>query len=302
MRGLKWTRRATRKIAEELNCLGIAVGATTVGRLLKQMGFSLRVNHKRLESGNRNPPPRHVRNRQFLYIGKKREEFTSRGYPVISIDAKKKEKVGNFRNGGKSWEKKPYEVLDHDFPSDAKGQAVPYGIYDPARNLGFVAVGTSCETPALAIDAITWWWKNYGRKMYRRAQELLILADCGGSNSARARGWKYHLQKDFCNPCRLKVTVCHYSPGASKWNPIEHRLFSEISKNWAGKPLETYGTVLNYIRTTKTSHGLKVYACLLRKKYADGEKISDREMKKLALTRHKVLPQWNYTVTPTSKL
>lgn len=299
MRGLKWTRRATRKIARELRRLGISLGATTVGRLLKKMGFSLRVNHKRLESGNRNPPPRRVRNRQFVYLGRKREEFTARGAPVISLDAKKKEKVGNFRNAGRSWEQKPYEVLDHDFRSDAKGLAIPYGIYDPARNQGFVAVGTSCETAVFAVDALTWWWKVYGQRMYPRAQELLILSDCGGSNSARAHGWKYHLQREFCNPFGLRVTLCHYPPGASKWNPIEHRLFSEISNNWAGKPLTSYETVLKYIRRTKTSGGLKVKACLLRKKYAKGERVPKDEMAKIKLTRHKTLPQWNYTLTPS---
>lgn len=299
MRGLKWTRRATRKIARELRRLRIPIGATTVGRLLKRMGFSLRVNHKRLESGNPNPPPRRVRNRQFVYIGKKREEFAARGSPVISIDAKKKEMVGNFRNGGRSWEQKPYEVMDHDFRSDAEGMAIPYGIYDPARNQGFVAVGTSCETSAFAVDALTWWWKVYGQRTYPQAQKLLILADCGGSNSARSRGWKYYLQHEFCNPFGLQVTLCHYPPGASKWNPIEHRLFSEISKNWAGKPLASYETVLNYIRTTTTSSGLKVRACLLRGKYAKGEKVSTGEMAKLELTRHKTLPQWNYTLTPS---
>jgi hypothetical protein len=299
MHGLKWTRRATRKIARELRRMRISVGANTVSRLLKRMGFSLRINHKRLESGNPNPPPRRVRNRQFLYIRKKREEFTSRGLPVISADAKKKEKVGNFRNAGKSWEKEAYEVMDHDFPSDAKGMAIPYGIYDPARNQGFVAVGTSCETPAFAVDAITLWWKNYGQRMYARANELLILADSGGGNSARARGWKFHLQHQLCNPFGLQVTVCHFPPGASKWNPIEHRLFSEISKNWEGKPLESYETILKYIRTTETLSGLKVRACLLRKKYAKGEEVSKGEMQELVLTRHKTLPQWNYTLAPS---
>ena len=299
MRGLKWTRRGTRKIARELRRLKIRTGATTVGRLLKKMGFSLRVNHKRLESGNPNPPPRRVRNRQFVYIGQMREGFTSRGYPVISADAKKKEKVGNFKNPGRSWEQKPYEVNDHDFLGDAKGIAIPYGIYDPRANRGFVVVGTSHETPAFAAKAIALWWKNCGRRIYARAKELLILADCGGGNSARARGWKFHLQHQLCNPFGLKVTVCHYPPGASKWNPIEHRLFSEISNNWEGKPLKSYETVVKYIRRTTTSHGLKVRACLLRKKYAKGQTPSDREMKQVMLTRHKTLPQWNYTLAPS---
>jgi Rhodopirellula transposase DDE domain len=299
MHGLKWTRRATRKIAGELHRVKIQIGATTVGRLLKQMGFSLRVNHKRLESGNPNPPPRRVRNRQFLYIGRKREAFTARGYPVISVDAKKKEMVGNFKNPGRSWGQEPYEVKDHDFRGDAQGMAIPYGIYDPRAQRGFVVVGTSHETSLFAVEAIELWWKNDGRRRYRAAKKLLLLADCGGSNSARSRGWKYQLQHRLCNSYGLHVTVCHYPPGASKWNPIEHRLFSEISKNWAGKPLKSYETVLKYIRTTTTSRGLKVRACLLRKKYAKGQAVSNNEMQQLMLNRHQTLPQWNYTLTPS---
>ena len=299
MHGLKWTRRATRKIARELRRLKIRIGASTVSRLLKEMGFSLLVNHKRLESGNPNPPPRRIRNRQFVYIGRKREEFASRGYPVISVDAKKKEMIGNFKNPGRSWEEEPSQVMDHDFRSDAKGMAIPYGIYDPARNHGFVVVGTSHETPAFATQAVVLWWRSCGRRMYARTKELLILADCGGGNGARSRGWKYHLQHKLCNRFGLKVTTCHYPPGASKWNPIEHRLFSEISKNWAGKPLVSYETVVKYIRRTTTSRGLKVRACLLRKTYAKGEALSDRDMKQVVLTHHKTLPQWNYTLTPS---
>ncbi len=296
--GLKWTRRGTRKITRQLHRLGIPISANTVGRLLKQMGFSLRVNHKKLESGNPHPPPRCVRNRQFAYIGRRREEFSSRGDPIVSVDTKKKEMVGKFKNPGVCWEQDPYLVNDHDFRSDALGRAIPYGIYDPRANRGFVVVGTHHETPAFAVDAIVLWWKSCGQGMYTDAKELLILADCGGGNSARSRGWKYHLQHQLCNPYGLKVTVCHYPPGASKWNPIEHRLFSEISKNWAGRPLESYETIVKYIRRTTTSCGLEVRARLQRKKYEKGEAISDREMKQLVLANHKTLPAWNYTLTP----
>lgn len=299
MKGLKWTRRTTRKIARELRRLQIRVSANTVRRLLKRMGFSLRVNHKRLESGNKNPPPRRVRNQQFLYIGRKREEFSSNGKPVISVDAKKKEMVGAFKNPGVSWQREPQCVNDHDFRSDAEGMAIPYGIYEPQTNHGSVVVGTSTETPAFAVDAIVSWWKSRGRSIYPDADELLILADCGGGNSARARGWKYHLQQRFCNPYGLKVTVCHYPPGASKWNPIEHRLFSQISKNWAGKPLESYETVIKYIRSTTTSGGLKVNAWLSLKRYEKGEEISNVEMKRLMVAGHQTLPAWNYTLTPS---
>jgi len=297
--GLQWTRKTTRKIAGVLRRLGIRISAKTVGRLLREMGFSLRVNHKTLESGNKNPPPRRVRHRQFKYIRQKRDEFAFRESPIVSIDTKKKELIGNFKNQGVSWEQEPQLVKDHDFRSDAEGMAIPYGIYDTQANRGFVVVGTSRETPAFAVDAVALWWKECGRTWYPQKAELLILADCGGGNSARARAWKYHLQHQLCNPHRLTVTVCHYPPGASKWNPIEHNLFSQISNNWAGKPLVSYETVVKYAQTTKTSCGLRVSARLLRKNYNQGEKIPHTEMGKLMLTGHKTLPSWNYTLAPS---
>jgi hypothetical protein len=300
MKDLKWSRRAIRKIAGQLRRLKIRVSASTVRRLLKQLGFSLRVNHKRLESGNRNPPPRRLRNRQFTYIHGQRKRFTAKANPIISVDAKKKEWIGKFKNPGVCWEQQPQLVNDHDFPSDAKGRAIPYGIYDPGKNRGFVVVGTSRETPAFAVDAIALWWNSCGQKQYPEAQELLILADAGGGNSARARGWKYHLQHQLVNPYALKVTVCHYPPGSSKWNPIEHRLFSQISNNWAGRPLQSYETALKYIRTTSTSTGLEVSARMLHKKYEKGEAISAQQLRQLMLTNHTTLPAWNYTLTPST--
>jgi len=299
MRNLRWTRKTTRKVARELRHLDIRISAKTVGRLLKKMGFSLRVNRKNLESGNKNPPPRRVRNRQFKYINRKRIEFGAAGNPIISVDAKKKEKVGNFKNPGTSWQQDAYQVNDHDFPNDAVGMAIPYGIYDTETNRGFVTVGTTHETPAFAVDSITEWWKRYGRSTYPDTNELLILADCGGSNSARAHAWKYHLQHRLCDPHGLRVTVCHYPPGASKWNPIEHHLFSHISNNWAGKPLASYETVLKYLKTTKTFTGLTVRASLFAKNYAKGEKINPTDMKRLALNKHEILPDWNYTLRPS---
>ena len=296
--GLKWTRKTTRKVARQLRRLNIRISAKTVGRLLKEMGFSLRVNHKKLESGNKNPPPRRLRNQQFKYINQKRKEFTSLGNPIISVDTKKKEKVGKFKNHGVSWEQKPYLVNDHDFLNDAVGMSVPYGIYDPEANRGFVAVGTSYETPSFAVDSIALWWKRCGRSMYPKADELLILADCGGGNGARSRAWKYHLQHQLCDPYGLTVTVCHYPPGASKWNPIEHHLFSHISSNWAGKPLESYETVVKYIQRTKTTTGLRVKACLVPKNYDKGEQISATDMARLVITHYKGLPGWNYKLAP----
>lgn len=297
--GLKWTHKTPGKIAEQLRRLGITVSSRTVARLLKDMGFSLRVNHKKLESGNRNPPPRDVRDQQFGYISQMREAFADRGSPIISIDTKKKELVGKFKNNGTTWELEPCLVNDHDFRTDAVGRAVPYGIYDTLANRGFVVVGTSRETPTFAVDAITSWWKSTGSRTYPQAHEVLILADCGGGNAARSRVWKYRLQHVLCNRHNVTVTICHYPPGASKWNPIEHRLFSEISKNWAGKPLESFETVLKCIRATKTSSGLRVSARLIQKKYECGEKVADAQMKKLSLSRHEVLPDWNYTLAPS---
>ena len=297
--GLKWTRKTTRKIAGQLRRLNIRISANTVGRLLKDMGFSLRVNHKRLESGSKNPPPRRVRNRQFKYINQKRDEFASRRSPIISTDAKKKELIGNFKNPGVSWEEEPYLVKDHDFRSDADGMAIPYGIYDTQANLGFVAVGTSHETPAFAVDAIVLWWKSCGTKMYPKAKELLILADCGGGNGARSRAWKYHLQHQLCGPHKLTVTVCHYPPGASKWNPIEHRLFPFISANWAAHPLVSYEAMLKRIRATRTETGLRVRASLNNKEYQTGLKVSDAQMQQIALTPARVHPQWNYSIAPS---
>lgn len=298
MSGLKWTRKTTQKIAAQLQRLKISVCPKTVARLLKQMGYSLRVNHKRIESGNKHPPPREVRNRQFEYISRMRRAFARRGSPIISGDAKKKEKVGNFKSNGASWEKKPYAVNDHDYPSDAVGMAIPYSIYDTMANLGFVVVGISHETPAFVVASIALWWQVCGRKMYPQAKELLILADCGGGNGARLRAWKYHLQCELCDRYGLTITVCHYPPGASKWNPADHRLHSEISKNWAGKPLCSYETVLKYIRTTKTATGLRVRARMMRTRYETGEKITDAQMVQLQLTRRKINPDWNYVLTP----
>ena len=298
MSGLKWTRRAPRNIARHLHRLGIPVSARTVARLLKKMKFSLHRNRKMLESGLKNPPPRRVRNRQFLYIQRQRKQFTARGAPVISVDTKKKELIGRFKNPGERWERHAQAVNDHDFRSDAKGMAIPYGVYDPQRNHGFVAVGTSRETPAFAVDAICLWWQCCGQKHYPEARELLILADSGGGNGARVRAWKYHLQHKLANRYQLSVTVTHYPPGSSKWNPIQHRLFSQSSSNWEATPLTSYELMVNYIRTTETSTGLKVCARLFPKGYQKGETISDPQMRQLLLTRHKTLPGWNYTLTP----
>jgi hypothetical protein len=293
MTGLKWTRRTTAKIAAELQSLSIDVSERTVARLLKQMGFSLRVNHKKLSAAS--PAERDA---QFAHIAALRERCAAQGVPLISTDTKKKELVGCFKNGGVAWGRQPILVNDHDFRSAAIGIAIPYGIYDVQANQGTVFVGTSHDTPEFAVHCIARWWRSEGQRRYRHASELAILADGGGSNGSHSRAWKYGLQTQLCNHHGLHVTVAHYPTGASKWNPIEHRLFSEISKNWAGRPLDSYETILNYLRTTTTTTGLRVRAHLLRKAYEKGLKISDSRMDELALTKDAALPKWNYTLRP----
>lgn len=299
MTGLKWSRKTTEKISAELGSIGIRASANTVGRLMRQLGYSLRTSQKTIESGFKpKPGHRRRRNQQFLKIKADRAKFRRADLPIISIDAKKKELVGNFRNPGKTWGIKPKQVYDHDFRSDATGMAVPYGIYDVRRNRGLVVLGSSRETPAFAVDAVAEWWKLEGKIAYKTADRILIIGDCGGGNSARSRVWKRDLQEKVCNRFGLTITVSHYPPGASKWNPIEHRLFSEISKNWAGEPLLTYETALKYLRTTRTKKGLRVRAVLNTKRYEKGEKVSHREMKNIRCIPHQILPQWNYTIKP----
>ena len=274
--GIKWSRRTPEKIAEQLQKIGIAIKADTVARLLGQMDYSLRRNRKYLESGNKNPPSKEDRDLQFQTIDRLRKEYTSAGYAVISIDTKKRELIGNFKNDGSTWRQHPDDVFDHDFPSDATGVAIPYGIYDTNRNHGSVYIGYSFDTGEFAVDCIKNWWLEVGRNHYREPK-ILILADCGGSNGARLRLWKKALEKVLCDQLGLHIRVCHYPPGKSKCNPIEHRLFSEISKNWAGQPLRSYTAMLNYIRTTKTKTGLKVRARMITKTYKKGIRITDKE-------------------------
>lgn len=293
MTGLKWTRRTTDKIATELQGVGIEVSAKTVSRLLKRMGYSLRVNHKKLSTGS-GPD----RDEQFAYIAKIREHLSQDGAPIVSVDTKKKELIGPFKNAGATWERAPRWVNDHDFRSTAHGIAIPYGVYDLQANRGALFIGTSHDTPQFAVDNLAKWWVYDGRRRYPKATRLLVLADSGGSNSPRARAWKYFLQHRFCDRYRIPVTVCHYPTGASKWNPIEHRLFSELSKNWAGRPLDSYETILNYARSTTTATGLQLKAYLIRTPYTNGVKITSQQMKQLHIQPHDTQPTRNYTVCP----
>jgi hypothetical protein len=217
---------------------------------------------------------------------------------VISVDTKKKELVGDFKNAGAAWCKRPEEVLTHDFPQDALGQAIPYGIYNLNHNRGYVRVGDCFDTPRFAVQAIEGWWSSEGARLFPEAERLLILADAGGSNSCRSRVWKAQLQEQLADAWGLEVTVCHYPSGCSKWHPIEHRLFSHISLNWAGTPLRTFETLIGYIRGTTTRTGLQVTADLFRGGNETGERVSEEKMKQLRLEKHTLCPQWNYTLSP----
>lgn len=311
MTGILWTRKTRTKIAEELTKAGFTIGKTAVGKLLKKMNFSLKCNSKMISNGGKklSKEEQVIRNNQFLYINDVREKFAKNGFPIISVDGKKKELIGNFKNPGTRFKELADLVNDHDFVSYAIGKAFPSGIYDLIRQEGFVYVGqslwnnetrsfSSSETPEFAAENTMRWWKDYGIKRYPRATELLILVDSGGSNSYRSRVWKAKLQELLCQKYGLEVTICHYPAGASKWNPIEHRLFSEISKNWSGTPLKSFETVLKYIRTTKTKTGLKVYSRLVVKEYKTGKSIPNNIYNNLKIEPHKTLPSWNYTLYP----
>ncbi len=295
--GVKWSRRTTGKIAAQLATLGITVSKNTVGRLLKELDYKLRVNRKQISS-SKSP----VRNQQFLLIDEQRQHFASQGLPIISVDSKKKELIGAFKNPGAKWDRSPQPVKDHDFRSEANALATPRGIYDTQANRGAVFVGISHDTPAFAVDTIAQWWLAEGQRRYPEADQILILADGGGSNGSRCRAWKKALQQRVCNRFGLTVTVSHYPPGTSKWNPIEHRLFSQISRNWAGQPLLDLETMLNFIRTTKTQTGLTVTAYLIPDSYAKGIRISDKEMRQLNLVKHETLGCWNYTLHPAQNV
>ncbi len=266
-----------------------------VGRLLKKMGYSLRANERKQGQSRTNHPER---DEQFRYIASRRDVFSSAGLPIISVDTKKKELIGNFRSPGKTWCKKPTEVNEHDYSSQAECLAVPFGVYDVMKNTGYVAVGLSHNTSEFAVSSISRWWQDEGRVVYPGVAELLILADGGGGNGYRSKAWRWNLQEKFCDPYRLTVTVCHYPPGCSKWNPIEHRLFSQITNNWAGEPLRSLAIMLGYIRGTTTTTGLTVKAILDEGIYPKGQKVSFKDVDALNLTSHEVCPEWNYTIRP----
>jgi hypothetical protein len=294
MNAQKWVRSSLRHLSQHLTAAGHPVSHQTVGRLLKDLDYALHVNAKKVEAS-----AAHLdRDDQFATIAAQRQAFAAAGRPIISVDTKKKELVGNFKNAGQAWSRTADAVNIHDFPSEGLGRAVPYGIYDVTANRGSVYVGASGDTPQFAVEAIARWWEGTGRAVYPDADHLLILADAGGSNGCRPRLWKQQLQQRVCDRLGLTVTVCHYPTGCSKWNPIEHRLFSQISLNWAGKPLRTWETLLGYIRATTTATGLTVAACLLEGDFPTGQSVSDAEMSALRLDRHDACPTWTYTLRP----
>jgi len=289
----RWVRSSLQHLSERLTAGGHPASTGTVARLLKDMGFSLRTNKRKQGTAGRCPE----RDEQFRYIASQRQTFAAAGLPVISVDTKKRELIGNFRNSGRAWTREAQEVDEHDFPSQAECSALPFGIYDTTRNRGYVVVGQSNNTPEFAVNTISRWWQEEGRARYPKAAHLLILADGGGGNGSRSRAWKANLQQNLCDRFRLTISVCHYPPGCSKWNPVEHRLFSQISRNWEGKPLRTLGIMLGYIRGTTTTTGLTVTAHLDEHTYRKGQKVARQEMDQLNLKCHEICPQWNYTLS-----
>ena len=291
---LLWTLKSTRTLAEELRKKKHRVAHTTIATLLKAADYSLQANRKTQE-GSDHPD----RDAQFHYITRCAKEHLQTNDPVISVDTKKKELVGNYKNQGQTWLPKgqPIEVKMHDFPEGDKGKAVPYGVYEIGKDRGYVNVGVNHDTGEFAVASIRRWWKQLGKKNYTKSKRLLITADAGGSNGYRLKLWKAELQK-FADQTGLTITVCHFPPGTSKWNKIEHRLFSFISINWKGRPLTSYQVIVNLIVSTKTQTGLKVYAVLDDNKYDLRKKVDLQEMKALRIMPHKFHGDWNYTIKP----
>jgi hypothetical protein len=292
---LRWTCKSISTLTAELINKGHKTSTRMVHELLIEMHYTMQANRKTKESGSQHPD----RNDQFLFINDKVKLLQEADEPVISVDTKKKELVGEFSNKGSTWRPEgcPEEVNMHDFLDPDKGRAAPYGIFDLAKNAGFVNVGISADTSAFAVESIRRWWLSMGKESYPNATKLLITADGGGSNGSRVRLWKTELQR-FADETGLKISVCHFPPGTSKWNKIEHRMFSYISQNWRGRPLVSIETIVNLIGATKTKKGLKIQTAVDVNKYAKGIKITDQEIKTLALQREEFHGEWNYTLHP----
>ena len=291
---LRWTCKSTRCLARQLTKQGHPVSSTLVGQLLNEAGYSLQANRKTRE-GLSHPD----RDAQFRRINRRTQEQQRLGQPVISVDTKKKETLGKKKNPGRTWrrKKKPVEVDTHDFPDPLKGKAVPYGVYDLGRNEAWVSVGISSDTAEFAVESIRRWWRRLGNRRYDRTKRLLITADCGGSNGNRNRLWKVELQ-NLSNELDLEIEVCHFPPGTSKWNKIEHRLFCHVTRNWQGQPLESYEVVVELLSATTTTSGLRVHAKLDGSKYKKGRKVSNAEMERLNLQPARFHGEWNYVIHP----
>ena len=291
---LRWLCKSTRSLSVELSRRRHPISHAKVAQLLHEQNYSLQSNRK-TEEGEDHPD----RDAQFRHINKQVKEALKTGLPVISVDTKKKELIGNYDNKGQQWRatKQPVKVSGHDFPDPTVPRAFPYGIYDVARNAGFVNVGTDHDTAAFAVASIRGWWRSEGRRLYPRAERLLITADGGGSNGSRLRLWKLELQ-ELADETELCLFVCHFPPGTSKWNKVEHRLFSFISSNWRGEPLRDYETIVNLIARTTTAKGLRVACRLDRRKYPTGRKVSDEEMKSVNIRRSRFHGEWNYVIEP----
>ena len=294
MSALRWTCKSTTQLAAELRKLGHAVSQATVWRLLDELGYSMRSNRQGRE-GSDHPD----RNEQFEFINSSAREFLERGEPVLSVDTKKKELIGPFKNAGREWHKKgePVEVNLHDFPDPALGKVIPYGVYDIARNEGWVSVGISQDTAQFAVEAVRRWWRQMGRHAYPNTSEILITADGGGSNGARVRLWKLELQR-LADELGLRLSVRHFPPGSSKWNKIEHRMFCHITENWRGRPLISRMAVVELIAATPTAQGLAIHAELDETMYETAKAVSDEEMSSLAMERCDFHGEWNYSVSP----
>lgn len=292
---LRWTCKSTRRLAKELSEMGHVISHAKVGQLLSELNYSLQSTRKRME-GASHPD----RNAQFEFIYSQVKDFQFHYQPVISVDAKKKELIGRFSNRGVEYQPKgqPEEVETYDFPNLADGKGIPYGVFDITKNEGWVSVGTDHDTSEFAVNSIRQWWRQMGRDVYPKAEKLLITADGGGSNGSRNRLWKYELQR-FADETGLSVTVCHFPPGTSKWNKIEHRMFSFITKNWRGRPLTSHEIMVNLIANTTTKSGLKIQAALDSNEYFTGIKLTDREMKTLTMEKNDFHGEWNYTISPT---
>jgi hypothetical protein len=292
---LRWTCKSTYTLSSEMLAMhGISLCDKTVAKLLREHGYSLQAPSKSVE-GTQHPD----RDAQFEHINAKAQDCVERGVPVISVDTKKKELIGNFKNGGREWQPKgkPDLVDVHDFPSDAVGKAIPYGVYDLAANHGFVSVGVDHDTPVFAVASIEAWWKQVGQKRYADAREIYITADAGGSNGHRARLWKAELQR-LADELNIAIHVSHFPPGTSKWNKIEHRLFSFISINWRGRPLRTYETIINLISNTTNRGGLIVHSRLDRRRYPTGKKVSAKDFSALQIEADAFHGDWNYVIKP----